>query len=405
MTERNYAGEKSNDQRRHSLNRQWFSTKSRAGALLLLLVILAVSSSQVFAEAELIRVTKGKSIVLSYPEKIKAVSIADEEVADVVSITSTELVVIGKTEGVTSLFVWGESGQFAEYDVEVDRNAGGQQVILEVQVAEVHRTAMSEYGVDFLLIDSDDRHIANGTKALGLYGGDVTAPDPLTQEMYAPEEASAAIRWMGDSQTMATVIKAMQEDGTIELLASPRLLCMSGEKASFLVGGEIPIAVPQTSTSGFSSITIEWKEYGIKLEFTPTVIDTDLINLEIYQEVSRLDWTNRITFSGWDIPALQTRKAEATIELNSGQSIVLSGLKAAETTETITRIPILGHIPLLGYFFSHRVKSKAETELMIVISPRVIGSMGTETIPPLPIGELLDIEESQMEKSDPPDSE
>lgn len=366
------------------MNQNVLRTSGRFGWSLLLVAIMLFGYAELLANTELVRVTKGKSIVLTYDEKVKAVSIADESVADVVSVTPTALVVIGREEGTTSLFVWGESGQIAEYDVEVGRSESGEQVILEVQVAEANRTALSEYGVDFLLNDSDDRHIVNGSKTLGLYGGDVTAVDPLTKELYAPEEATAVVRWLGDNQKIAAVLKAMQQDGAIELLANPRLLCLSGQKASFLVGGEIPIAVPQSGASGFSTVTIEWKEYGVKLEFVPTVVDTNLVNLEVMQEVSRLDWTNRITFSGWDIPALQTRKAQATIELNSGQSLVLSGLKAVETTETVKRIPILGQIPVLSFFFSHREKTKTETELLIVISPRIIASTGAETVPPLP---------------------
>lgn len=353
--------------------------------------LLAVIAGQILlpallqgGEPELVRVTKGKSVVLDYAEKVKAVSIADEDVADVVSITPTALVVIGKKEGVTSLFVWGETETLKEYDIEVDRNTSGQQIVLEVQVAEVNRSALSEYGVDFLLIDSDDRHIAEGTKTLGSYAGEVTPVDVSSQALLPQDNATAVVKWLGDKQEISSVIRAMQREGEIRLIANPRLLSLSGEKASFLVGGEIPVPVVQSLQGGSPSITIEWKEYGVKLDFVPTIIDTNLVNLRISPEVSSLDAANKIFFGGFEIPAIRTRKADATVELNSEQSIVLGGLLATETFETVKRVPILGHIPILNFFFSRKDKSSQETELLIIVSPRVIASVESEVIPPLP---------------------
>jgi pilus assembly protein CpaC len=351
--------------------------------MLLALLILPVSS--VCGQAQLVRVTKGKSVVLDYNEKVKAVSIADEDVADVVSITPTALVVIGKKEGVTSLYVWGESEKLTEYDIEVDRNTSGQQIVLEVQVAEVNRTALSEYGIDFLLVDDDDRHIKEGTKTLGSYAGEVTTVDPLTEDLYASDNATAVVRWLGNTQEIATVIRAMQRNGEIKLIANPRLLSLSGEESSFLVGGEIPIPVAQiTSGGGVPSITIEWKEYGVKLKFVPSIIDTNLINLKISPEVSSLDYANLVSLGGYTIPALRTRKADAVVELNSGQSIVLGGLLSTETFKTVKRVPILGHIPIIKFFFSRKETTTQETELLIIVSPRIIESVESEVIPPLP---------------------
>jgi Flp pilus assembly secretin CpaC len=355
------------------------------GLLAITLAFLALPLSRACCEAQLVRVTKGKSVVLNYTEKVKAVSIANESVADVVSITPTALVVIGKNEGVTSLFVWGESEKLTEYDIEVDRNTSGKQIVLEAQVAEVNRSAMSEYGIDFLLIDDDDRHIKEGTKTLGSYAGEVTSVDPLTENLYASDASTAVIRWLGPSQEIAAVIRAMQRDGEIRLIANPRLLSLSGEESSFLVGGEIPIPVAQiTSSGGVPSITVEWKEYGVKLNFVPSIIDTNLINLKISPEVSSLDYANMISLGGYTIPALRTRKADAVVELNSGQSIVLGGLLSTETFKTVKRVPILGHIPVLNFLFSRKETTTQETELLIIVSPRIIESVESEIVPPLP---------------------
>ncbi|MFQ6031594.1 MAG: type II and III secretion system protein family protein [Candidatus Zixiibacteriota bacterium] len=352
-------------------------------AIFILLLVFYVSSLE--AQQEILRVVKGKSIVLNYPEKIEIVSLADEEIADVVSVTPTELVVIGKEVGMTSLIVWGESKKHINYDIKVERNMLGQQVVLEVQVAEVNKSALGEYGLDFLMVDSDPSHIKVGDKIIGTYAGQVTSPDPSSQELFAPDGITGVIKWLGDKREFSMIFKALQQKGDLRLLANPQLLCLSGEKASFLVGGEVPVPIAQTlTTGGVPSVTIEWKEYGVKLNFVPTVIDTDLINLKISPEVSSLDWSNMVSFGGYDIPALRTRKANATVELNSEQSVVLGGLLSTEETKTVKRVPILGHIPLINFFFSRKETTKSETELLIIVSPRIISSVAEEEIPPLP---------------------
>jgi pilus assembly protein CpaC len=203
--------------------------------------------------------------------------------------------------------------------------------------------------------------------------------------MMIPDGATAAIKWIDHRQRIYGALKALQRNGALELLANPRLLSLSGEEASFLVGGEIPVPVAQsTSSAGVPNVTIQWKEYGIRLHFLPTIIDTNLVNLKIKPEISSLDWANMVSFGGYDIPALRTRKASATVELNSEQSIVLGGLIATESFKTVKRIPILGHIPILNFFFSRKETSTVETELLIVVSPRIIGLVADEAIPPLP---------------------
>ena len=344
-----------------------------------------LSSHLALAQTDTLRIVEGKSSVLSFTEKVKTVSIANEDIADVVSITPIELVIIGKKVGVTTLLVWGELGKIGDYELRVNRNVTGQQVVLEVQVAEVNRTRLSEYGVDFLLIDTDDGGVWNGTQILGSYAGEVTSPDPTSRDMMIPDGATAAIKWIDHRQRIYGALKALQRNGALELLANPRLLSLSGEEASFLVGGEIPVPVAQsTSSAGVPNVTIQWKEYGIRLHFLPTIIDTNLVNLKIKPEISSLDWANMVSFGGYDIPALRTRKASATVELNSDQAIVLGGLIATESFKTIKRIPILGHIPILNFFFSRKETSTVETELLIVVSPRIIGSVADESIPPLP---------------------
>jgi pilus assembly protein CpaC len=371
----------------------------RVGFLVLAIFLFVFLASHLEAQQRLVRVVKGKSTVLNYPEKIETVSLANQDIADVVSVTPTDLVVIGKEVGVTSLVVWGESKKYTLYDVKVERNISGQQVVLEVKVGEVNKTALSAYGLDFLMIDRDPSHIGKGDKIIGSYGGQVTSPDPQSRDLFAQDGITSVLKWLGDKQEVSTIVKALQQKGDLKLLANPQLIGLSGENASFLVGGEIPVPIAQTvSAGGAPSVTIEWKEYGVKLNFVPTIIDTDLINLRISPEVSSLDWTNAVTFGGWTIPAIRSRKADAVVELNSEQSVVLGGLLSSEETKTIKRIPILGYIPLLNFFFSRRETSKSETELLIIVSPRIISSVAEEEIPPLPWEKEKQKENEQMEQ-------
>ncbi len=335
---------------------------ARLATALAILSFLAFGACGLHAQEQLLRVVKGKSTVLKYHEKIKTVSLANKDIADVVSVTPVEIVIIGKEVGITSLLVWGESETHTGYDIKVERNISGQQVVLDVQVAEVNKSALSEYGFDFLIIDKEGGQIKEGTQTLGSYTGGVTVPKPEADEILASDGTTGILKWIGRKDDVYTAIRALQKKGDLRLLANPRLLCLSGETASFLVGGEIPVPIAQSiTTSGMPSITIQWKEYGVKLKFIPTVVDTNLINLRITPEVSSLDWANSVAFGGYDIPALRTRKADAVIEMNSEQSVVLGGLLSEETFKTVSRVPILGSIPILKFFFSRKETTSTET--------------------------------------------
>jgi pilus assembly protein CpaC len=352
---------------------------------IVLCMAFAEAGAQDQAAPHVLRIVKGKSAVVTFPERIKTMSLADQNVIDVVSITPTDAVVIGKAEGTTSLYIWGESGRYESYEAKVDRAVTSQQVVLEVQMAELNRTKFTDIGFDFLLNSTDNTIIAKGEKAIGSYSGEVTTPDPLMRNIFAQEGVTGIIKWVGPNGTAALAIRALEEKGILKLLATPRLVCLSDEEASFLVGGEIPIPIPgQAMAGGLMNVTIEWKEYGVKLLFTPTIVDSNLVRLNIAPEVSSLDYSNTVSFAGWDIPAIRTRRASGTVELNSSQSVVLGGLTATETHMIDRRVPILGHIPLLGIFFTKKQETTQENELLIVVTPRIITSVADELIPPLP---------------------
>ncbi|MBI3873217.1 MAG: pilus assembly protein N-terminal domain-containing protein [candidate division Zixibacteria bacterium] len=350
--------------------------------VVLLVGVLLVCPNAVRAQnpTEDFHVTEGHSRVLRHPEKIKTVSVANNEIADVVAITSDELVVIGKKAGNTTLIVFGETTPYVMHNIIVDRNFSGQQIMLEVQIGEVNRNTMKELGFDFTWVNRNDNFVTQGEKTVGSFGGQTQAPKvPVLPNA----GLSGYFKFVGDFNTISAAVRALEQRGDFKLLASPKLLCLSGNEASFLAGGEIPVPASVTNAGGVTQLAIQWKEYGVRLKFVPTIVDSTLINLKVNPEVSSLDFNNSIVLSGFSIPALLTRRASATVELFSGQGLLLGGLVLNEQVKSVQRIPILGHIPLLGALFTRHVGSTAENELLILVSPRLY-SAGREEIPALP---------------------
>lgn len=329
-----------------------------------------------------VRVQVGKSTVLEFPEKIETVSLADENVADVIAITATELVVIGKSVGTTTLAVWWTSGRHESYDVRVIRNFSGQQVLLKVQIGELNTSTFKELGFDFLW---DNRQLSEGDIRVGTFGGRVSSPSvPLQMS----EGVSGLFQFIGRENDITAIVHALQEKGVLRMLAKPQMLALSGETAEFLSGGEIPIPIAQVGTAGASTITIQWKEYGVRLKFVPTVVDSNLINLEVSPEVSSLDFTNSVIIGGFAVPALLTRRMKTTVELHSGEAMFLGGLITQQRVTSQKRIPILGHIPLLGALFTRTENSTHESELVIIVSPSIVDPNRLEPIPDMPWGGL-----------------
>ncbi|MEW6751088.1 MAG: pilus assembly protein N-terminal domain-containing protein [Candidatus Latescibacterota bacterium] len=323
------------------------------------------------------RVEVGKSIVLTFPERVLTVCVADQEVADVAAITATEI--IGKGTGTTTLAVWDEAQRHQVFEVRVVRNATGQQVLLEVQVGEVNRTSLRELGVDFTYGRDD---LVRGRQVrFGSYAGQVRTPSaPLT----VGEGVSGLFHLIGPHDELAAIVHALEERGELRLLATPKLLSLSGQQASFLSGGEIPVPVASVTIGSMQQIAIQWKEYGVRLTFTPTVIDSTLVGLQIEPEVSSLDYANAVTLSGFSIPAMLTRRASTAVELHSGEAIFLGGLLAEDQLVSYRRVPVLGCLPLLGGLFSRRDTTRRENELVFVVSPRILGPAAAEPVPALP---------------------
>jgi pilus assembly protein CpaC len=168
-------------------------------------------------------------------------------------------------------------------------------------------------------------------------------------------------------------IQALETKGVVEILAQPNLVASNGKQASFLAGGEYPYPVAQAGSGGSGpTITIMFKEYGVRLNFIPTITPRGTIRLQVAPEVSSLDFTNAVTISGFTVPAISSRKVKTEVELGQGQSFVIGGLLDNRETETFEKIPFLGDIPVLGRFFQSQAKNRTNTELIVLVTPELV---------------------------------
>lgn len=340
-------------------------------------LVVAMFPSDSAAKNPKLRVTVGQSVTHKLATKVKTVSIADSDVADVVVAGPREVLLNGKAIGLTTLVVWDENNVSNVFDVVVRGPFSDQQIELRVKVAEVNRTKALQLGFDFLVSDENSPDLLGGT-----YGGPVAAPQiPLSIfDGNTVEDIQAVFRYFRGGTEFQAMINALQEDGVLHVLAEPNVVASSGQAADFLAGGEIPVPIASSGAQGGTTITIEWKEFGVKVAFLPTIVDSGVINLNVAPEVSSLDFSNGIEISGFQVPAMRTRKAQTTVELKDGEVLVVGGLLLEEEQKIRNRIPILGHIPILGYLFSNTENISQESELMLVVSPRIVRALprGTE---------------------------
>lgn len=327
--------------------------------LLFLLVILCGRMTA----ADRVTVFVGQSTVLNFPEPVKRVSIANTDIADA-SVTSTsQLLINGKEAGVTSLVVWNEQEQVQQYRLQVQKERSSYQVNLQVRFLEVNKSNLKEFGVDML-----SKGIKVGSEAihLGSYGGKVNSPtDPLT--------LGDAVDFFVNvpTQNLSAIIKALEDQSLLTVLARPNLSVIDGAEASFLAGGRFPIPIASGS-GGQQTVTIQFEEYGIKLRFTPTVLDSEMIHLKVVAEVSSLDFANGIMLSGFSIPNISSRRTESTVELRQGQYLVIGGLLSSEMSKSISKIPFLGSVPVLGKLFSSSHFTRKESELLVMAAPSIV---------------------------------
>jgi pilus assembly protein CpaC len=406
----------------------------------------AVAAAQVQAPPagfERVVITAGRSTVLATDFDITRIAVTNPAIADAVVVQPREILIDGKGAGTISLIVWGLSRR-AQYDIVVEPAVttlqqklqalfpgeditatlndeaiilsgrvssttvmlkageiaqasapklkvinmlqlpgaqGSQQVMLQVRFAEVDRRAIQELGVNlFMGPNGENDYVARTT----------------TQQFSGPSFDTATklsttfsdflnLFVMNTKYNVGVVIRALQGKGYYQSLAEPNLIAYNGQQASFLAGGEFPVPVVQGGGIGAASsaVTIEWKEFGVRLTFTPTIAG-DMIRLKVRPEVSSLDFNNGITLQGFRIPSLITRYAETDVELRDGQSFAIAGLMYNVAQEDAQKVPILGSIPIIGYLFKSKADKKEQTELMVLITPQLVRPLDPDEVPSLP---------------------
>jgi pilus assembly protein CpaC len=278
--------------------------------------------------------------------------------------------------------------------------AHDRQVLLEVKFAEVDRTRFSQVGVNLFSTGAGN---TLGTTTTGQFGGfgqqKITdsigvKANPLP-DVFAPSTGSNHVPFVSD-QTInsvlniflfrpdihfGAVIQALQQKSVLQILAEPNLMAINGQKATFLAGGEFPFPIVQPG-NGFTAVTIQFKPFGVKLDFTGNIASDGTIRLHVAPEVSTLDFTNALAISGFTIPAISTRRAETELELKDGQSFGIAGLLDNRATAQLSKVPGIGDIPILGQLFRSRNINKSNTELLVLVTPHIIDPVHTLTTPP-----------------------
>ncbi|MGD0163358.1 MAG: type II and III secretion system protein family protein [Candidatus Sulfotelmatobacter sp.] len=389
-----------------------------------------------------LRVMVDKSLLINTTERIKRISVTDPSIADPQVLTPTQILVHGRAPGEVSLIIWDELERSRSFDLRVDVDVsacaeeehrifpdeqisvtpsraaivlaghvttedvakragelasaysknvinvltfgpvGAQEVLLEVKFAEVDRSALTQLGANAFSTGA-----ANlvGTTTTGQYGGFAPQSITQTQGQNSNFQISQTVNnvlnmfLFSPNLHVGAVIEALQTKNLLQILAEPNLIAVNGKKASFLAGGQFPFPIVQPG-QGFTAVTISFKEFGVKLEFTPVIMPNGNIHLTVAPEVSTLDFADALTISGFTIPALSTRKAETEFELRDGQSFVIAGLIDNRVTDIWNKVPGLGDIPILGAFFKSKSIQKSNSELMVLCTVHRI-SPNAETPP------------------------
>jgi len=242
-----------------------------------------------------------------------------------------------------------------------------------VRIAELDRTKLTQFGFNFFSVGQNA-----GAATTGGFSGP-TFPQIGGTGTQAVIQDVLNLFYFNSNLNIGATLRALQDKGVLQVLAEPNLTTINGQTARFLAGGEFPFPVIQGSNGGFTSVTIQFRPYGVKLEFTPYVNPDGTIRLKVSPEVSALDYTNAVKISGFTIPALSTRKADTEIELKDGQSFAISGLLDHRITDNLSKIPGIGDIPILGQLFRSKSLNHSITELIVIVTPTVVHPLETPT--------------------------
>ncbi|MBT8395700.1 MAG: hypothetical protein HKO65_20295 [Gemmatimonadetes bacterium] len=385
------------------------------------------------AAEQTITISRGSTAILTRPDSVTRLDIGDTEIADVNIFPPNQVLVYARGVGSTSLIVWGRTGPARMYTVEVTADVASlqrqvndlfpgvglsiastgssvvlsgevrdpaiirkalelaetqgipvvnnieypdpEQILLHVEFAEISKSTLREFGGDLV-------RLLNPQNLGDAFGSDDT------HQIETLSEGFVNVMVEGDGARLDAVIRALKNTGEFKSLAQPNLVAREGQEATFLAGGEFPF--PSIQSGGASNaVTIVWKEYGIRLNFLPTITNSGNIGLHVTPEVSSLDFANGLTFQGFQIPSILTRRVETDVELRPGQTLAIGGLVDSKTFNNVDKIPVLGDIPILGAFFRSEAARQDRTELLVLVTPHILDSDNLPA-PPVPTGEAED---------------
>lgn len=405
----------------------WGRLRWLAVSLVGLLAITAAADLRHPSEY-ILELVRGDQDVVRLPAKVERTAIGRGEVADVKVIDAHTLLVTGQRAGMTGLRIWlqghaepremrvtvlpeavvGLEGEYfldqqsatpelvgrtesldrhatarqrlGDDLVDASRQAGAMQVQTDIRVVEVNRRKLDSAGFFFGRNDPGSTRLAVGGTANALAflgGGDVVAPGASNGGFSIVQANTSGV---------LTALTALRSNGFAHVLAEPSLVSLSGQSATFLAGGEFPFPARARD----NEVTVDFKEFGVRLQLTPTVLDDDRIMLKVAPEVSELDFGRAVETGGVSVPALNVRRTDTTIQLGNGESFIISGLVSSQVLQNVDRVPGLGNLPVLGAFFRSTRFEREESELVMIVTPHLVRPMAAGTdLGPVPGAALM----------------
>jgi len=332
---------------------------------------------------------------LSFGAPIGRVEVDRDGIIDVTSPSARSLSLVGRAQGNVTVTVFDREGGLLDemrfsvlpetpyQSVLSDFPLAGQKVVaVDLQFAAVSTSTLKALGFNFSRLTGNIQGAIVSPSSLR---GATFDSSGLSLETVAPIQSAFNLFLSAPERGIGAVLSTLSSNGFSRMLAQPTLLARSGEEASFLAGGEFPVPVPQGGGMGSGSVlSIEYKEFGVRLSVTPYVLSADNIVLKLAPEVSELDYGSGVQLQGYTIPGIRRRSAETTVELGSGQSFVIAGLTYDASSVVKDKVPLLGDIPIIGALFKRQETVKESQELIIVATPRLVDPLRPDEVPPLP---------------------
>lgn len=337
------------------------------------LVLFLSGQSPAETPAVNVAVETGQSQVLTVGYNISKVAVGNSDIADIRTMTPRQLLIIGKNPGITNLIVWDDADQYTFFNLNVAAHQH-QQIVLQVKVAEVSRSALRDLGINF---SSIGKELGGASYAGGTFAGPTAMSIPPQPPVLSPtvpgltlgSDVTAALVQI--PQNINAMIKALDKKGLYKTLAEPNLVVKSGERGKFIAGQKIPFVTTTTvGSAGGVANNVTFEEVGVKLDFAPILLKDGYINLKIDPvEVSTIDPSTPTVLSQGQFPIINKRSTSTVVDMKEGESLILSGLIQNTSSRAISKFPILGDIPIIGALFRSKNFQNNETELIVIITP------------------------------------